>query len=690
MRTTHVRTARRGWGLVLALAVIVSVAPAPAASAAAGRGNFVLRCEYTHTLADDPIVFPGLPGASHLHDYFGNTTTNATSTVGSMLAGFAECRDRGDTAGYWAPAGYLSGVQITPLVMRIYYLSRPGQDVETIPAGLQMIGGNKDARSGAENPHVQWFCGSTTQVQTPLRDAPYDCTSYAGFRFVDGVVGVVDMPNCWNGVGLRPEDVTYEVDGACPPGFPRILPRLSQRIHYGVMNPLNPDGSVALSLSSGPYYSLHSDFWNTWQQERLDQLVQNCLVAGVHCGDVRNPREIAWIRQFGTSRYDHAFATDADATGVYVAGFTKRALEDQTYLGQADAFVRRYDPDGNELWTRQFGTSGIDQALAIAVDDTGVYVGGFTDAAFPGQIGGGGRDAFVRRFSLDGEAIWTKQFGTAGNDQAIGIALDDNGLYVAGSTDGTFFDQVGAGAADTFVRTFDRDGLPLWTEQFGTEATDRPTGIVVDDTGVYVAGTTDGVFPEQTGAGMTDVFLTKHDLNGTQLWTRQFGTSGIDLPPGSGPQAPAGPSGIALGRTGLYVVGTTDGAFPGQTNEGLTDGFLLKYDANGTRQWTRQFGTPQADEAFGVALTSARVTVAGSTLGAFPTWANQGEWDLFLRRYRSSGKDEWTHQLGTLESERAFTLSAGTTGLYVAGWIHGAFPGEIYQGDRDVFVVKVL
>ena len=61
-----------------------------------------------------------------------------------------------------------------------------------------------------------------------------------------------------------------------------------------------------------------------------------------------------------------------------------------------------------------------------------------------------------------------------------------------------------------------------------------------------------------------------------------------------------------------------------------------------------------------------------------------------MRRYLPGGKDQWTFQFGTPESERAFSLSTQQAGMYVAGWIHGAFPGQTYRGDRDVFVVKVL
>jgi len=666
--------------LVVALGLCaLLLAPPLALADAISKGNFVLTCKYSHTLPDDPIVFPDQPGASHLHDFFGNITTSAASTQESMLAGTANCKDVNDTAGYWAPTAYLNGIQITPREMRIYYIARPNVTVETIPPGLQMIGGNHDAISPAGNPNVHWFCGATSAVKTPIMDHPYDCTPYAGNSFVDGVVSIVEMPNCWNGLGLRPEDVAYEVNRSCPSGFPHILPSLSQRVHFGVMNPLNPDGTVALSLSSGPYYTLHSDFWNTWQQPRLDTLVVECLIAHVHCGDVRTPREIAWIRQFGTTRYDSGLDTAVGATGVYVAGFTKFALDGQTHLGQSDGFVRKFDPEGSELWTRQFGTSGNDEAVAIAVDPTGVYVAGFTDGTFRGRASYGGFDAFLRKYDRNGDAIWTHQFGTPGADQAVGIALDDSGVYVAGSTDGTFPGQTAAGIVDGFLLKLGRGGTELWTRQFGTAGTDPPLGIALDHSGVYVAGSTDGTFFGQTAAGIVDGFLLKLGRGGRELWTRQFGTSGTDRP-----------LGIGVNALGVYLAGSTDGIFSGQRGAGTVDGFLLRYDSDGNAGWTRQFGTPELDEATGVVATATRLVVVGSTRGAFPTYDNQGGWDLFVRRHHLGGKDEWTHGFGTSENEQAFTIAVDSTGMYVAGWIHGAFPGQTFQGDRDVFVVKIL
>ena len=90
-----------------------------------------------------------------------------------------------------------------------------------------------------------------------------------------------------------------------------------------------------------------------------------------------------------------------DASGsIYVAGTTEGTLPGQNNApGAGDAFLRKYDANGTELWTRQFGTPKFDDALAVAVDASGsIYVAGRTFGAFPGQNYAGGADAFVRKY----------------------------------------------------------------------------------------------------------------------------------------------------------------------------------------------------------------------------------------------------------------------------------------------------
>jgi Domain of unknown function (DUF1996) len=282
------------WVAILLMSGVIGAAPGEASGL---RGSFNVVCPYSPTRPDDPIVHPGVPGSSHLHDFFANTSTQYDSTYDSMLSGSTTCRVPDDKAGYWSPTAYLDGVQIRPRKMHPYYFGSKGKTVETFPPDLQMIAGSAGATSPSENPRVSWFCGNNS---SPLAPHPYDCTAYDGLRGVDGVVARIDFPSCWDGVDpARPVDLAYgSARGTCPQGFPHPLPTVSFRLHLGIMDPCvgatpctdtdAPDANIKLTLSSGPYFTMHADFWNTWTQGRLDDLVASCLNGHLKCGEIRS------------------------------------------------------------------------------------------------------------------------------------------------------------------------------------------------------------------------------------------------------------------------------------------------------------------------------------------------------------------------------------------------------------------
>jgi len=78
-----------------------------------------------------------------------------------------------------------------------------------------------------------------------------------------------------------------------------------------------------------------------------------------------------------------------DASGVYVVGSSDGALPGKISTGASDAFIRKYDPNGNELWTRQFGSASYDAVIGMALDASGIYVSGTTDGALSGQTSAG-------------------------------------------------------------------------------------------------------------------------------------------------------------------------------------------------------------------------------------------------------------------------------------------------------------
>ncbi|MCH7814465.1 MAG: SBBP repeat-containing protein [Planctomycetes bacterium] len=295
-----------------------------------------------------------------------------------------------------------------------------------------------------------------------------------------------------------------------------------------------------------------------------------CRGCGYDLRKLDNAGNEIWTRQFGTELRDEPSDVEVDDQGnIYVAGITRLALPGQRKIGNEDVYLRKYDSDGNELWTRQFGTTGTDQITNIALDGMGhIYVVGPTSGEFPGQTGSGKYDAYLRKFDLDGNAIWTRQFGTVDTETAVDVAADGEGrIYAVGFVRiGNPGQRIGV-VQNSLTHSFDGDGNKIWSREFGTSEEDFATNVAVDAAGdIYVVGRTDGAFPNQVNFGGEDIFVRKFGPGGDEIWTYQFGSSaGDDV------------RDILLDGAGnLYLVGRTKGALAGQEHLGLSDAFLIK------------------------------------------------------------------------------------------------------------------
>jgi hypothetical protein len=164
-----------------------------------------------------------------------------------------------------------------------------------------------------------------------------------------------------------------------------------------------------------------------------------------------------WIRQLGTNRNEVGRGVASDAAGnVYIVGYGEGGFGGISAAG-TDCFVAKYDPQGSLIWTQGFGTSVNDDAESVAVDNVGnVYVYGDTSGRL-GATSFGGRDAFLAKFNTNGDMMWVNQFGTISDEYAAstgGIYVNLLGdVYVTGTTLGNF-GGTSAGSWDAFVVKF--------------------------------------------------------------------------------------------------------------------------------------------------------------------------------------------------------------------------------------------
>ncbi len=386
-----------------------------------------------------------------------------------------------------------------------------------------------------------------------------------------------------------------------------------------------------------------------------------------------------WIRQFGSVQTDSASAVATDTNGNTVVVGKAGTLPGQTTGGP---FIRAYDANGTETWTRELGLGTTGEVGSVRIDASGnVYIAGWISGTLPGQTRVGDTDAFVRKYSSTGTELWTRQFGTTVSDIASAVTTDAAGnVYVAGSTFGRFAGQTSTGHSDPYVRKYDAAGTALWTQQWGG-AGGEALAITADAAGnVYVAGNINGTIPGGTSAGLFDAYVRKFDTAGTALWSRQFGSRSDDFAYGLGVDA----------SDNLYIAGYTSGALPGANSAGGYDAFVRRYDSAGTETWTRQFGTSGADKAYALAVDATSVSVVGSTAGTFAGQTSLMGTDAFVRRYALDGTSASVLQFGSNQDDFANGAAVDASGhLFVAGGTGGTLPSQTSAGGIDAFVLRL-
>jgi hypothetical protein len=242
-----------------------------------GPATFRVVCTSSHVLPDDPIVHPNMPGMSHLHQFFGNATTNAASTASSLLGEATTCSTPDDASGYWVPVLYQSGVAVPALSTLTYYRGGSHRDASTVqpfPAGLRMIAGSATATAPFPTAAISWTC----QGMTTVFPSPPNCGS-------GGTLTVqVRFPDCWDGVHLDSPDhkshMAYTISGFCPTNYPVPVPLLELNVRY------RTSGGPGVTVASGASYTYHADFFNAWKQSALAGLVAVCLHSKSVCGTI--------------------------------------------------------------------------------------------------------------------------------------------------------------------------------------------------------------------------------------------------------------------------------------------------------------------------------------------------------------------------------------------------------------------
>jgi hypothetical protein len=263
----------------------------------AHAGAFNTNCSYSHTLPDDSIVHYGKAGEAMVHDFFGNTKTDAFSTFDTLMQNkLSSCNNAPDFSAYWVPQLKRASGIVKPESMKIYYrndeLAFP---VQPIPEGLQILAGSH--MSTQPKPEITYNCsgkGPSTKLWDScslLNDAS---GSYAHLEIA------IRFPNCWDGKNLKPDlskriaNMAYSTsNGSCPADYPVKVPKLEMHIHYGLgldtdlttaQLSMDPKLENGVSIPQwGSLYTEHADFVSGWKVDSMQYAVDKCLNTDVGC-----------------------------------------------------------------------------------------------------------------------------------------------------------------------------------------------------------------------------------------------------------------------------------------------------------------------------------------------------------------------------------------------------------------------
>ncbi|SFP50476.1 protein of unknown function [Amycolatopsis arida] len=248
-------TAVRFGALTALLALAFSMIGVPSAAAETDR-SFQVTCSFSHDRSDDPIVFPGQPGKSHHHVFFGNPSTDARSTAESLyFTGVTTCDTPYDLSAYWTPDLLVDGRSVKPSYAVASYEARGKTGIRPFPFGLKMIVGDAHAHHPQDPALVKWNCGGSEVGGSPAEVPNCGWWQDTTVRY--------NFPDCWNGRDLDASDhkshLAFSSGGRCPASHPVAVPGV--RLTFGYSG-IGDGGKVALA-SGGPM-TAHADLFNAW------------------------------------------------------------------------------------------------------------------------------------------------------------------------------------------------------------------------------------------------------------------------------------------------------------------------------------------------------------------------------------------------------------------------------------------
>jgi len=311
---------------------------------------------------------------------------------------------------------------------------------------------------------------------------------------------------------------------------------------------------------------------------------------------------LIWVRQGGGTYEDFPRDIYTDNQYIYVTGgFGEQAIfDDETLIstGVRDMFLLKYDLEGNLQWATSGGSVTDDAGNSVTADDEGnIYIVG--DMNYTATFGNhsvtyyGFTDIFIAQYDANGICQWATSAGGPIYDYGSSIAVVNNNLFIGGSfNDVAVFGTssvTSVDLVDIFIAHYLTDGTFVEVVSAGGMNNENLQCMAVDSNlNVYISGwfMLDITIGDNTfnSNGVYDIFLAKYEPGVGFNWAQSFGGVGSDEALDMYCDV-----GDNLIFTGIFENTVTLGSTQ-LVSDGFDDGFMGKFDHNGTFDWVYQAG----------------------------------------------------------------------------------------------------
>ena len=364
---------------------------------------------------------------------------------------------------------------------------------------------------------------------------------------------------------------------------------------------------------------------------------------------------IAFAKNYGGTKNESGESIVATLDGGYaVLGYTQSNDFDITDKTNSDfdLWLLKFNSEDELEWSKTYGSTDDDRGSDLVVLPDGNFViTGYTSGADNDvSVNNGNQDFWIAKLNSSGTILWEKSFGYSGSDKPYSIIkTQDSGVLVSGVIDVTASGGLGNSrlenstlhaGGDYWAIKLDTNGNQEWTKYFGGNLSDDPYGIAETNDGNFIlVGASDSSDVDiSNNKGTYDFWVVSISNTGDLLWEKNFGGSEIDEA-----------RGITKTSNGDFIIiGNTRSDDQNiTTNNGGSDIWLIKIDANGNLLWEKSIGGSSFDIGYGIKKSNSGYLISGASRSEnFDLDENYGQNDGLIAEINDNGSIIWLKTFG--------------------------------------------